>query len=103
MNCEKITQFTPSCKRYCKRLQGREKICLRRPGMPLASGAHSRIFAWRADAHAVLLLTVIATVLTPAALAQYRASIQGTVTDSSGAIIPGATLTLTDIGTAKAQ
>ena len=71
--------------------------------MPLASGAHSRIFAWRADAHAVLLLTVIATVLTPAALAQYRASIQGTVTDSSGAIIPGATLTLTDIGTAKAQ
>jgi len=33
--------------------------------------------------------------------AQYRASIQGVVTDSSGALIPGATLTLTDTATNK--
>ena len=31
--------------------------------------------------------------------AQYRTSIQGVVTDSTGAVIPGATLTLTDLGT----
>ncbi|HEY0786062.1 MAG TPA: TonB-dependent receptor [Acidobacteriaceae bacterium] len=37
----------------------------------------------------------------PALLAQYRASIQGTVTDTTGAVIPGATLTLTDLGTAQ--
>ncbi|MGA3009441.1 MAG: TonB-dependent receptor [Terracidiphilus sp.] len=33
--------------------------------------------------------------------AQFRTSIQGTVTDSSGAVVPGATLTLTDLGTNK--
>jgi hypothetical protein len=33
------------------------------------------------------------------ALAQYRGSIQGTVTDPQGAVIPGATLTLTDLST----
>ena len=35
--------------------------------------------------------------------AQYRASIQGTVTDTTGAVIPGATLTLTDLGTNESQ
>ena len=46
-----------------------------------------------------ILLSLIATMslLFPAALyAQYRTSIQGVVTDSSGAVIPGATLTLTN-------
>ena len=33
------------------------------------------------------------------ALAQFRTSIQGTVTDSTGAVIPGATLTLTNPAT----
>ncbi len=35
--------------------------------------------------------------------AQYRASIQGVVTDPTGAVIPGATLTLTDTGTNEKQ
>ena len=35
----------------------------------------------------------------PSALAQYRTSIQGVVTDSTGAVIPGATLTLTNPAT----
>lgn len=38
----------------------------------------------------------------PSAQAQFRASIQGTVTDPDGGVIPNATLTLTDIETNKA-
>ena len=41
--------------------------------------------------------------LATAAQAQYRASITGTVIDTSGAIVPGATLTLTDTGTNAKQ
>ena len=41
---------------------------------------------------------------TPAMLhAQYRTSIQGVVTDPAGAVIPGATLTLTNNGTGEKQ
>jgi len=39
--------------------------------------------------------------LVPFAHAQYRTSIQGVVTDSTGAVIPGATLTLTDTATSE--
>lgn len=41
----------------------------------------------------------LALVCTGVAHAQFRASIQGTVTDGSGAAIPGASLTLTDVET----
>src|SRR5580704_16184442 len=46
-------------------------------------------------------LAPIATMMLTAALgsAQFRGSIQGTVTDPQGAVIPGATLTLTDLST----
>ncbi len=47
------------------------------------------------------LIAMFGTALTAAA--QYRASIQGVVTDPSGAVIPGATLTLTDNGTGAKQ
>lgn len=47
----------------------------------------------------VFLLAI--SFLVPAARAQFRGSISGVVTDPSGAIIPGATLTLTDKGTNK--
>jgi hypothetical protein len=49
-----------------------------------------------------LVLAGIAMLAT-AAQAQFRASITGTVTDDSGAVIPGATLTLTDNGTNAKQ
>ncbi len=39
----------------------------------------------------------------PTALAQYRTSIQGVLTDTTGAVIPGATLTLTNNGTGEKQ
>jgi hypothetical protein len=50
------------------------------------------------------LLCLAGVSLLPAALhAQYRTSIQGVVTDPTGAVIPGATLTLTDTGTGEKQ
>jgi hypothetical protein len=49
-----------------------------------------------------LLLFALASVfLAPNARAQYRTSIQGTLTDPSGAVIPGATLTLKDLATGE--
>jgi len=50
-----------------------------------------------------LLLAAMAWCATPALQAQYRTSIQGVVTDPTGAVIPGATLTLTDNGTGAKQ
>jgi hypothetical protein len=46
-----------------------------------------------------LLSLAAILLLVPAAHAQYRTSIQGVVTDSTSAVVPGATLTLTDLGT----
>ena len=45
----------------------------------------------------ILSLAVALALGAAPALAQFRASLQGTVTDPTGAVIPGATLTLTDI------
>ena len=53
-------------------------------------------------ASCVVVLFLLAFLAAPAH-AQYRTSIQGVVTDSTGAIIPGALLTLTDIGTNEKQ
>jgi hypothetical protein len=50
-----------------------------------------------------LLLLTAACLLSPALHAQYRASIQGTVTDTTGAVIPGATLTLANNSTNERQ
>ncbi|HEV2326804.1 MAG TPA: carboxypeptidase regulatory-like domain-containing protein [Terracidiphilus sp.] len=50
----------------------------------------------RFTALAVFLLLALSA---PLARAQFRASIQGVVTDQSGAVVPGATLTLLDTGT----
>ena len=52
----------------------------------------SRIASWMP---AFLLVVFLAM----PALAQFRTSIQGTVTDSTGAVIPGATLTLKNLAT----
>jgi len=57
----------------------------------------SRMFVY-----ATLALTCL-LVLCPLAQAQYRTSIQGVVTDATGAVIPGATLTLTNPATNEKQ
>jgi hypothetical protein len=46
-----------------------------------------------------LLICTILTFLSSSALAQYGASLEGTVTDKSGAVIVGATVTITDQST----
>ncbi|WP_158945285.1 TonB-dependent receptor [Granulicella sp. S190] len=49
-----------------------------------------------------LVLAFAVSIFAIPAHAQFRASIQGTVADSTGAVIPGATLTLTDTATGHA-
>jgi hypothetical protein len=49
--------------------------------------------AWWTPAFLLVVLLAVP------ALAQFRTSIQGTVTDSTGAVVPGATLTLTNLAT----
>ena len=49
----------------------------------------------------IIAVAVVAVVLSAAAFAQFNASIQGTVTDQSGAVIPNATVTATEQGTGK--
>ena len=51
----------------------------------------------------ILLLLTAAFLFAPAAQAQYRASIQGVVADSTGAVIPGVTLTLVNDSTSEKQ
>jgi hypothetical protein len=48
---------------------------------------------------ALLLAFIAASLCAPVAHAQYRASLRGTVSDPTGAVIPGATLTLINIDT----
>jgi len=51
----------------------------------------------------VVLVLACSVFLTPLLHAQYRTSIQGVVTDPTGAVVPGATLTLTDPATGQTQ
>ncbi len=49
----------------------------------------------------ILFLVLLCGLSVPAAMAQFRASISGTVTDPQGDVVPGATVTLTDTATNK--
>ena len=51
----------------------------------------------------LLLITVFLILPSSIALAQFGASLEGTVTDKSGAVIPGATVTITNTSTNVAQ
>jgi hypothetical protein len=59
--------------------------------------------AYRKLAVRALLLVVCLAALASGAQAQYRTSIQGVVTDPSGAVVSGATLTLTNLATGESQ
>ena len=52
---------------------------------------------------AISAMTVVWLCCTSTAVAQFRTSIQGTVTDPTGAVIPGATLTLKNLSTGETQ
>jgi hypothetical protein len=64
---------------------------------------------WRSHMHRkstlarAVLLAIVALSFTISAFAQFKASIQGTVTDSTGAVISGAAVTVTNIETNKTQ
>ncbi len=64
--------------------------------------ARKTTLAFAGAARTGLVLAGIA-MLASAAQAQYRASLRGTVTDPSGAVVPGATITLTNTGTNQAM
>ena len=49
------------------------------------------------------LCAIFLLLLTVSAAAQFRAGIQGTITDAAGAVVPGATITVTSIETGKAS
>jgi hypothetical protein len=66
------------------------KLSFSRNGLRKASGAAAMRIA------GVCMAIVMACFTAMPAQAQYRTSIQGVVTDTTGAVIPGATLTLTD-------
>ena len=51
--------------------------------------------------HSALALTLVALVAAPLAYAQFRASIEGSVLDPSGAVVPNASLTLTNKETSR--
>ena len=59
--------------------------------------SESRDFVHMRNGWWKLVLLLLALCVLPAQ-AQYRASLQGTVADSQGAMVPGAQLTLTDTG-----
>lgn len=51
----------------------------------------------------VLSASVLCAMLVPSAVAQFRAGIQGVVTDNTGAVVPGASVTLTSKDTNQTQ
>src|SRR5579864_6154561 len=59
----------------------------------------------RSTSSALRIVSIFTCILLTAAIAhaQYRTSIQGVVTDTSGAVIPGANLTLTNPATGEQQ
>lgn len=59
--------------------------------------------SFRSAMRGVWIAAIAGLLCVPVALAQYRGSIQGVVTDPSGAVIPGATLTLTNNATNEKQ
>ena len=64
-------------------------------------GPSQFVFSNNKQARRAVVLAVAAVLTGTSAFGQFRSSIQGTVSDSTGAVVPGATVTLTDIGTSK--
>ena len=76
-------------------MQQKDVLSSRQTGWEHRTFAHLRASVWTV---AVMLLALCAL----PTQAQYRASLQGTVADSQGAMITGAQLTLTDTETNRA-
>ncbi len=70
---------------------------------PKVLGTLHANFPFKSGLRAVLAFVAVGLLCAPVLQAQFRASIQGVVTDPSGAVIPGATLTLTNNATNEKQ
>ncbi len=64
-------------------------------------GAHARVHQGSLLPAFCLVWLIASAILATPAYSQYRTSIQGTVTDPQGAVIPAAALTLKDLATAE--
>lgn len=83
-------------------MQGQISATLRQGRSALFVGL-IRNMTGRAPVLAALVMGALLVCFAPAAQAQFRASLSGTVTDPSGALIPGATVTLVDTATNYTQ
>jgi hypothetical protein len=95
-------------RRQCKRFQNYRESLARRAMMHPActnnSQARSRQFPFTGTLLLRILLSVLPLLLlAPTCLAQFSASLQGTVTDPSSAVVPNATVTLTNVETNQQQ
>ena len=77
------------------------RLRTQRSGSPVAHLSFSWFQVWMQStgAKVALLCAALLLLAAPAARAQFGASLSGTVTDPSGAVIPGATVTLTNPAT----
>ena len=83
--------------------QSCSRLLLKKRRTSLQSPVQSRSENARKRLPSAFFLCLAISLLLPAAHAQFRGSLRGTVTDPQGALVPGATVTLTNTETNEKQ